>query len=185
MTTHDTVARCSFVTGVFIGGLSYKGNLHSLVNIFALGRGRTKKSLYIIFLVCEQLGGRFNDSFPTLFFYSGDQLTCTYSILWARISPHWLSELIWLWMSVSLKSSVWVCFPDRLPHYPWTAQSAHFDFFRSRVCTCLGVTCYLANIKKKRTPVIWSVQQFGEKSFCYGGRQCQTVSAYFAALHSL
>ena len=35
-------------------------------------------------------------------------------------------------------------FPDWFPHCAWTAvQSAHFDFVRSKVFACLGVTCYL------------------------------------------
>ena len=35
-------------------------------------------------------------------------------------------------------------FPDRFPHYAWTAAlSAHSDFVGSRVCACLGVTCHL------------------------------------------
>ena len=35
-------------------------------------------------------------------------------------------------------------FPDRFPHYAWTAaRSAHSDFVGSRVYSCLDVTCYL------------------------------------------
>ena len=34
--------------------------------------------------------------------------------------------------------------PDRFPHYAWTeAQSAPFDFNRSKEYACLGVTCHL------------------------------------------
>ena len=40
-------------------------------------------------------------------------------------------------------SCVWARFPDRFPHYAWTAQSAHSDFNGSWVYTCLNVTCYL------------------------------------------
>ena len=35
-------------------------------------------------------------------------------------------------------------FPGSFPCYAWTAaQSIHFDFVRSRVYACLGVTCHL------------------------------------------
>ena len=35
-------------------------------------------------------------------------------------------------------------FPDRFPHYVWTAAwSAKFNFVGSRVYACLGVTCHL------------------------------------------
>ena len=34
-------------------------------------------------------------------------------------------------------------FPDRFPHYAWTAQSAHSGFAGCRVYACLGVTCHL------------------------------------------
>ena len=35
-------------------------------------------------------------------------------------------------------------FPDRFPHYAWTAAySGHSDFVGSRVYACLGVTCHL------------------------------------------
>ena len=35
-------------------------------------------------------------------------------------------------------------FPDRFPHYAWTAaQSAHSYFVWSKVYACLGVTCHL------------------------------------------
>ena len=35
-------------------------------------------------------------------------------------------------------------FPDRFPHYAWTAaSSAHSNFVGPRVCACLGVTCHL------------------------------------------
>ena len=34
-------------------------------------------------------------------------------------------------------------FPDRFPHYAWTAAwSAHSDFVESKVYACLGVTCH-------------------------------------------
>ena len=45
--------------------------------------------------------------------------------------------------SASPTSCVWACFPDRSPHYPWTASSAHSDFVRSRVYVCLDVTYHL------------------------------------------
>ena len=35
-------------------------------------------------------------------------------------------------------------FPDRFPHYAWTAaQSAHSDFVGSKVHACLGVNCHM------------------------------------------
>ena len=35
-------------------------------------------------------------------------------------------------------------FPDRFPHYAWTAaQLPHSDFVRSRVYECFSVTCQL------------------------------------------
>ena len=35
-------------------------------------------------------------------------------------------------------------FPDRFPHYAWTAAwSAHSNFVGSKVYACLGVTCHL------------------------------------------
>ena len=35
-------------------------------------------------------------------------------------------------------------FPDRFPHYAWTAaESAHSDFTGLRVHVCLGLTCHL------------------------------------------
>ena len=42
-----------------------------------------------------------------------------------------------------LTSSVWARFPNRFPHYAWTAQSTHSDFAGSKVHACLAVTCLL------------------------------------------
>ena len=39
--------------------------------------------------------------FPPAFFLSGDWLVHTYSTLYARISPQWLSKLRRLWSNVS------------------------------------------------------------------------------------
>ena len=43
----------------------------------------------------------------------------------------------------SLASCLRARFPDRFPHYTWTAESAHSDFVRSRVYACLEITWYL------------------------------------------
>ena len=44
---------------------------------------------------CEDLGGRLGDSFPAcaFSFLSGDRLVHTYSTLYAKIGPQWLSKL--------------------------------------------------------------------------------------------
>ena len=52
----------------------------------------------------------------------------------------------WAKMTVaecSLMSCMWARFPDRLPHYAWTAQSAHCNIIGPRVSACLNVTCHL------------------------------------------
>ena len=62
-----------------------------------------------VFLSCEDLRGRFNESFHAcafaylfiyLFIVGGDQLTCTTSTLYVEISPQWVSDLRRLWTSV-------------------------------------------------------------------------------------
>ena len=57
-----------------------------------------------LFPCCEDMGGRFIDSFLTwalfLLFLSGDQLMHTNLTLYTMISPQWLSKLKWLWPSV-------------------------------------------------------------------------------------
>ena len=42
-----------------------------------------------------------------------------------------------------LTSCVWANFPARIPHYAWTAQSAHSNFDGSWVYVCLSVMCRL------------------------------------------
>ena len=59
------------------------------------------------FLACEDLGRKFDHSFPAsaffsfLFLLSGNYLAHTNSTLYARISPQWLGELRRLWPNVS------------------------------------------------------------------------------------
>ena len=58
---------------------------------------------------------------PALFFFFKVEISSrTNSTLWARISPQWLSELRRLWPNVPWKLCV-SSFPDRFPHYTWTA----------------------------------------------------------------
>ena len=68
---------------------------------------------------------------------SGDQFAHNNSTLYARIGTPWLSEQRRL-----RTSCMWARFPDRFPHYVWTAWSTYSDFVGSRVYACLSVTCY-------------------------------------------
>ena len=51
-----------------------------------------------LLLACRDYGGRFHESFPAC--ACGDHLAQQLCSLWPRISPQWLSELGWLWVSV-------------------------------------------------------------------------------------
>ena len=50
----------------------------------------------------------------------------------AWISPQWISKLRPLWLSVFWSIVCELIFPDRFPHYNWTAKSAHLHFVGSR-----------------------------------------------------
>ena len=67
----------------------------------------------------------------------------TNSTLYTRIGPQWLSELKQSVAKCSLTTCMTALFPDRFPHYAWTAQSAHLDFAGARVYACLSVTGHL------------------------------------------
>ena len=62
----------------------------------------------------ENFVGRCDESLPAFAFFSSFFFN-------ARISPQWLSELRWLRQSVSWRVACELVFPDRFPHYTWTA----------------------------------------------------------------
>ena len=85
-------------------------------------------------LTCQDFGGR--SFIPYLcFFFSMEIGLHTDSIVAHRAK-----------MTVAdfgLTSCVWANFPARIPHYAWTAQSAHSNFDGSWVYVCLSVMCRL------------------------------------------
>ena len=87
----------------------------------------------------------FDTSFPVCIFF-----------FLMEISSHTLIPFFWPGSvysdSVSWDGCDWVfpdklrvsSFPDRFPHYAWTAaESAHSNFVGSKMRACLGVTCHL------------------------------------------
>ena len=100
------------------------------------------------FLACENFGRMFDNSFPACAFF--------FFFFKVEIRSHALIPLL-MPGSVHSGSASWedCCrmfpyklrvssFPDRFPHYAWTAAySAHSNFVGSRVYTCLSVTCHL------------------------------------------
>ena len=93
------------------------------------------------FLACAEDFGRMVDhSFPA----------CAFFFFEVQISLGTLIPLLWPGSvhsgsaSCFLTSCVSARFPDRFPHYAWTAAwSAHSDFVGSRMYACLGITCHL------------------------------------------
>ena len=69
------------------------------------------------------------------------QLVCTNSTL---SGPTEVSVAQWA-VTVdehSMRSCVWVHFPDGFPHYAWPAQLASSEFLGSKGVVCLTVTCH-------------------------------------------
>ena len=100
-----------------------------------------------LFLAWKDFGRLFDHSFPTcafFFFFKVEislgtplQLFMPGSVHSGSASSHVCGRVFPDMLRVS-------SFPDRFPHHAWTAAySAHSDFDRSRVYTCLGVNCHL------------------------------------------
>ena len=128
----------------FLGGLGHlhrpNNSLRSAMIQVKCGGGS--------FLACQTFGRMSDHSFPACAFF--------FFLSSVEISSHTLIPLFRPGLvhngSASRDDSGWVfpdtlcvsLFPDRLPHYAWTAAlSAHSDFIGSRAYTCLGVTCHL------------------------------------------
>ena len=98
------------------------------------------------FLTWEDLGRMFDHSFPTcIFFFFKEEISLhTLISLFMpgsvyNVSASW-DDCVWMFPEKFHMS----LFPDRFPHYAWTAAlSAQPNFVRSRVYACFGVTCHL------------------------------------------
>ena len=108
------------------------------------------------FLACEDLGRMFDNSFSAcafsfilfyficLFILLMEISSCTLIPLFRPGSVHsgfaGLDDCDRVFPDELRVSS----FPDRFPHYAWTAAwLAHSDFVGSKVYACLGVICHL------------------------------------------
>ena len=99
--------------------------------------------------VRKDLGGNFDKWFPIcvrffFFFNSKWRSALVYQIHF--LNQNQSTMALWAEMTVDehfRMSCMWAHFPDRFPHYAWTAKSAHSNCGGSRVYACLGVTLHL------------------------------------------
>ena len=96
------------------------------------------KIMLLFFLAYVDLRERFDASFPACIYFL--RSVCMHHFHFFGQDQPTVAQ--WAEMTVDkccLTSCIWTRFPDRFPHYAWTAYSAHS--FGSRVYACSGVTC--------------------------------------------
>ena len=100
-------------------------------------------------LTCENLVGRFDDSFPTCAFFLLLKWKLAHAHQFHSFSQDQFRNVL------ASRDNCGQVFPDELrvssfPHYAWTTWSAHSDFIGSRLYAYLGVTCHMHLCKNDR-----------------------------------
>ena len=96
------------------------------------------------FLICEDFGGRFDDSFPTLFFFFQRRSAHGHQFHFlgqdqSKVAQRVVTTVAKCFLSSCVRSH----FPDKFPQCAWIAYSTNSNFVGSRLYVCLGVTCHL------------------------------------------